>query len=464
MNSTTSPHVEIQLSNIPSARFRRPLLKYLPQEKKKKREIYRQICVPLYNLALQGNWKEASRVLQEHPKLRMAAITNEWKTILHVAAGTDHVHFVEELLKLMGKDGLELQDYNGNPALFSAATTGNMQIAEILGKENESLPTIRGKESVFPVQLAALQGQRGMARYLYKRSSEMFGEEDYNKLFLACIKNGIYSKFGPEMSKDKRSLAFTQDEQEQTGLHILARKQFTKSCKSLIRGIIRDPLFDAAKVGNSEFLAQLMSTYHQANLMWEIDEEDRNIIHFAVLHRHAKIFNLIHKIGVIKDVLVTFEDAEYNNLLHCAAKLAPPEQLNSISGAAFQMMDELIWFEEVKKVMQPSFIERRNSNGLAPRKLFSKEHEELLEKAKSWMERTANSCMLVSTVIATGVLSAAFSIPGGDNDDGIPHYLKKPAFLIFAVSDATALISASTENDFLSSLPFKLMIGLLALM
>ncbi|KAI4332613.1 hypothetical protein L6164_017508 [Bauhinia variegata] len=141
------------------------------------------------------------------------------------------------------------------------------------------------------------------------------------------------------------------------------------------------------------------------------------------------------------------------------------------------MMHELIWFEEVKKVMQPSFIERKNSNGLTPRELFSKEHEELLEKAKSWMELTANSCMLVSTVIATGVLSAAFSIPGGDNDDGIPHYLKKPAFLIFAVSDATALISASTstlvflsilisryvENNFLSSLPFKLMIGLLAL-
>ncbi|KAI4332604.1 hypothetical protein L6164_017499 [Bauhinia variegata] len=93
------------------------------------------------------------------------------------------------------------------------------------------------------------------------------------------------------------------------------------------------------------------------------------------------------------------------------------------------------------------------------------------------MERMANSCMLVSTVIATGVLSAAFSIPGGDNDDGIPHYLKIPAFLIFAISDATALISASTstlvflsilisryaENDFLSSLPFKLMIGLLSL-
>ncbi|KAI4332608.1 hypothetical protein L6164_017503 [Bauhinia variegata] len=99
--------------------------------------------------------------------------------------------------------------------------------------------------------------------------------------------------------------------------------------------------------------------------------------------------------------------------------------------------------------MQPSFIERRNSNGLTPRELFSKEHEELLEKAKSWMESTANSCMLVSTVIATGVLSAEFSIPGGDNDDGIPHYLMKPAFLIFAVSDNCTNLCFNLNTRFL---------------
>ncbi|KAI4332215.1 hypothetical protein L6164_017143 [Bauhinia variegata] len=307
----------------------------------------------------------------------------------------------------MLEDKLELQDYNGNTALFSAATTGSLKIAEILISKNESLPTIRGKESVFPVQLAALQGQNEMAWNLCKKTFRMFEDADWNKLFLACIKNGIYSA--------------TQTIVLELVGHLWDVILSDAETEDEIRSIIREPLFAAAKVGNSEFLAQLMPTYHQADLMWEIVEEDRSIIHFAVLNRHAQIFNLIHKLGAIIDVLVTFEDAEGNNLLHYAAKLAPPEQLNSISGAAFQMMHELIWFEKVKK-----------------------DHEELLEKAKSWMERTANSCMLVSTVIATGVLSVAFSIPGGDNDDGIPHYFKKPAFLIFAVSDATALISTST--------------------
>ncbi|KAI4332206.1 hypothetical protein L6164_017135 [Bauhinia variegata] len=112
------------------------------------RGLYRKTCKPLYNLALQGNWKEASHVLKDYPELLTAAITKGWKTILHVAAGTHHVHFVQELVRLMDKDELALQDYNRNTALFSAATTGNLQIAEILVKKNESLPTIRGKESV----------------------------------------------------------------------------------------------------------------------------------------------------------------------------------------------------------------------------------------------------------------------------------------------------------------------------
>ncbi|KAI4331806.1 hypothetical protein L6164_016761 [Bauhinia variegata] len=346
MDSTTSPHVEIQLSNIPS---------------EKNRELYRQICVPLYNLALEGNWKEASRVLQEYPKLLMAAITNGWKTILHVAAGTDHVPFIEELVKLMRKDELELQDYNRNTALFSAATTGNLQIAELLISKNESLPTVRGKESVFPVQLAALQGQSEMAWYLYEKTFPMFEDVDWNKFFLACIKNGIYGKnttycFEYSSAIDKYFSLHNQivkliisGATQTIVLELVGHLWDVILCdtesEDEIRSIIRDPLFDAAKVRNSEFLAQLMSTYHQADLMWEIDEEDRSIIHFAVLHCHAKIFNLIHKIGAIKDVLVTFENAEGNNLLHCAAKLAPSEQLNSISGAAFQMMHELMWFE-----------------------------------------------------------------------------------------------------------------------
>jgi ankyrin repeat protein len=102
-------------------------------------------------------------------------------------------------------------------------------------------------------------------------------------------------------------------------------------------------LFDAAELGNYEFLAVLMSSYPE--LVWETDEKNRTIIHVAVLHRHASIFNLVHEIGSIKDVIVTYEDDQGNNIVHMAAKLAPLNQLNLLSGVALQMQRELVWFE-----------------------------------------------------------------------------------------------------------------------
>ena len=128
--------------------------------------------------------------------------------------------------------------------------------------------------------------------------------------------------------------------------------------------------------------------------------------------------------------------------------------------------------------MPTSSTEWKNSKNLTPRELFTKEHRNLLRKAERWMNSTANSCMLVSTVIATGVFSALFSLPGGiADDDGMPHYLKKPIFMVFVISDGTAVISSSTatliflsilisryaEDDFRRSLPSKLIFGLLML-
>ena len=116
--------------------------------------------------------------------------------------------------------------------------------------------------------------------------------------------------------------------------------------KEELHNIIDKPsrlIFDAAEVGNFGFLSELISAH--PSLIWEVNDENRTILHIAVLHRHASIFNVVHQIGHIKDIIVTFEDDDRNNLLHLAAKLAPPDQLGLVSGAAFQMCVELVWFE-----------------------------------------------------------------------------------------------------------------------
>lgn len=130
-------------------------------------------------------------------------------------------------------------------------------------------------------------------------------------------------------------------------VHRLWREILKDEHEDVMR-LIRYPtnlLFDAAELGNHEFLAALMSSYPE--LVWETDDRNRTIIHVAVLHRHASIFNLVHEIGSIKDVIVTYADDQGNNIVHMAAKLAPQNQLNLVSGVALQMHRELVWFEVV---------------------------------------------------------------------------------------------------------------------
>jgi len=120
-----------------------------------------------------------------------------------------------------------------------------------------------------------------------------------------------------------------------------------------LRAFISHPsqiTFDAAQVGNFEFLDTLMRSY--PDLLWEVDQRNRTIIHIAVLHRHSKIYSLIHGLGSIKDFIATFEDDERNNILHYAAMLSPPDKLSLISGAALQMTHELLWFQVYSPILK----------------------------------------------------------------------------------------------------------------
>lgn len=110
--------------------------------------------------------------------------------------------------------------------------------------------------------------------------------------------------------------------------------------------LIRKPshlLFDAAELGNFEFLAELVCSY--PDLVHELDDNNRSIFHIAVLHRHANIFNLIYEIGFTKELMATFKDHDQNNMLHLAAKSPHPSRFSIVSGAALQMHRELLWFK-----------------------------------------------------------------------------------------------------------------------
>ncbi|KAL2473934.1 Ankyrin repeat family protein [Forsythia ovata] len=246
-------------------------------------------------------------------------------------------------------------------------------------------------------------------------------------------------------------------------------------------------LTDAAKIGNVEFLTLLTQSY--PDLIWKINSDTYSIFHIAVIYRQEKVFSLIYDTGAIKDLMMLykdnknlmmrhFKDENGNNILHLAAKLALPSRLNIVSGAALQMQRELLWFKEVEKIVLPSDIKMKNNEGKTPEELFSDEHKKLREAGEDWMKDTATSCMVVAALIATVAFAAAFTVPGGNNDEtGAPIFFKDRWFTVFVIYDAVAMFSSTAsiimflsiltsryaEDDFLFTLPAKLMFGLISL-
>ena len=132
----------------------------------------------------------------------------------------------------------------------------------------------------------------------------------------------------------------------------------------------------------------------------------------------------------------------------------------------------------MEDIVNPNMKEERNNSGLTPKELFTREHNDMKNKGEEWMKNTATSCTVVAALIVTIMFAAAFTVPGGnDQNTGLPTFLNKKLFMLFIVSDALSLFSSSTsvlmflgiltsryaEEDFLMSLPLKKIIGLSAL-
>ncbi|XP_059627140.1 uncharacterized protein LOC132269937 [Cornus florida] len=109
--------------------------------------------------------------------------------------------------------------------------------------------------------------------------------------------------------------------------------------------------------------------------------------------------------------------------------------------------------------------------------MFSETHKNLM-KGEKWLKDTANSCTIAAALIVVIVFAAAITVPGGNNGNSGHSILTKDiAFKFFIISDAIALFSSVSsllmflsiltsryaENDFLHTLPRRLITGLITI-
>ncbi|XP_022853555.1 uncharacterized protein LOC111375000 isoform X2 [Olea europaea var. sylvestris] len=477
----------------------------------------------------------------EHP-IAPIAQQKRGDRMLHIAAAAKRTAFVSNLVEHLEERELELTNIYGETAFYVAARSEVVEIANVMYAKNRQLPRIENKSGMTPLEMAIFLRNRKMVEYLYRITPfEDLNAKKYMEILAATIHIDMYDIALEILNAvDKRKHTSTAEVGTFTStaevgakvgsvLQILARKplsqnhgiqgqiwerlvsiiatipyipyfkrlysslQMRRQARQLVKklwGIIltlpisnileiirKTEIFHAAaKIGNVEFLTLLSHSY--PDLIWNFDSERNSIFHIAVTNRQEEVFSLIYHRGVRKDAIALLEDNKGNNILHLAGKKAPRSRLNIVSGPALQMQRELQWFKAVEKIVGPPYLQTKNNRCQSPRELFTLEHKKLREDGEKWMKKTATSCMVVATLIATVVFAAAFTVPGGyKQEKGAPIFLKDEWFSVFVTSDAVAMFTSTAsimtflslftaqyrEDDFLFSLPAKLLVGLVTL-
>ncbi|KAI9081526.1 hypothetical protein K1719_036547 [Acacia pycnantha] len=143
-----------------------------------------------------------------------------------------------------------------------------------------------------------------------------------------------------------------------------------------------------------------------------------------------------------------------------------------------QMQRELQWFTEVGSLIPPTIRGVQNKGGMTAEVLFEEKHQALMNRGETWAKDTAGNCFLFGTLIVTIMFTAAFTVPGGnDQTFGFPLLIKQHFFKVFIFSIILSLASSSTslltflmvltshysKEKFLKSLPIELILGLSSL-
>ncbi|KAI3809255.1 hypothetical protein L1987_25226 [Smallanthus sonchifolius] len=290
----------------------------------------------------------------------------------------------------------------------------------------------------------------------------------------------LASKFVPEIKRiQKKKVMHTQALQ----LLRFICSEIAKLDSKKVRDLIGYPLEAAAAMGNVEVVEEILVSF--PNAIFLLNKNKHGVFQIAIANRKASVFNLIYQITRQRHLLLAQRDASYNTALHLAAILvggtedrASLHLRSTAPGAALQMQRELQWFKVVEELSWPQVQEERNITGKTPATIFTESHENLAKEGEQWMKDRANSGIIVATLIATIVFTSAITVPGGTNGgNGLPIFSERPAFVVFAVSDALALFMSASSmlmflgiltaryavQDFLYSLPKRLIIALLSL-
>ncbi|KAB1225366.1 hypothetical protein CJ030_MR1G015694 [Morella rubra] len=387
---------------------------------------------------------------------------------------------------------LEIRDNFGDTALAGAAVHGKFRMAECMVSKNMKLLTIGNSDGDLPVTSAISVGQIKMARYLYSLTPpEYLMPERGDNGGKRCPRLAFTRAYsgGPSPISALASMphAFPSANRHvfwkrwiYSGIHIESSDHTKNETRLNINSRA-----EKCQSDKEELLDQFWATSFFAVVMVALDKKLRSIPMIEKRIAHLYEEKLIHVqsqqllLRICEEIAnLTVEERE-NGGVYDALSAATENGIFEIFFEMLRINPDLLWTHgdkrEVESVVHPKVKEARNKDGLTPRQVFSKDHEDMMKNGEKWMKDTSTSCTVVGALILTIMFAAAFTVPGGNNQTtGLPIFLNDKYFRLFIIADALSLFSSSTsvlmflgiltsryaEVDFLESLPKKMIIGL----
>ncbi|XVF76569.1 hypothetical protein PTKIN_Ptkin13bG0276200 [Pterospermum kingtungense] len=352
------------------------------------------------------------------------AIVNEvnelGETALFTAAEKGHLDVVKELLQYTTEEGIALKNKSGFDPLHIAASQGHEDIVRVLLDHDPGLSKTVGQANATPLISAATKGHTAVVKELLSKDPsllEISKANGKNPLHFAS-RQGHVEIVKTLLDKDPQ-LARRTDKKGQTALHMAVK-------------------------GVSCEVVRLLLKADSAIVMLP-DKFGNTALHVATRKKRTEIVNeLLH-----------FPDTSVNGLTRDGRTALDIAESLPLSEESAEIKECLSRFSAVRanELNQPSELKRtvteirrevhsqleqtrqtnKNVNGIAL---------ELRKLHRAGINNATNSITVVAVLFATVAFAAIFTVPGGDNDNGMAVVVSTTSFKIFFLFNATALFTS----------------------
>ncbi|XP_073124814.1 ankyrin repeat-containing protein ITN1-like isoform X1 [Henckelia pumila] len=354
-----------------------------------------------------------------------ASVVNEvnelGETALFTAADKGHINVVKELLKFSNKETLTKKNRSLFDPLHIAASHGHHEIVQVLLDHDPSLIKTIGPANATPLVTAASRGHTAVVNKLLSKDCsllEISRSNGKNALHFAA-RQGHVDIVKALLDKDSQ-LARRTDKKGQTALHMAVKGVSCEVVKLLLDA-------DAAivmlpdKLGNTAL--HVATRKKRPKIVDELLRlPDSNVNALSRDHKTA--------LDIAEDLPLSEESSQLKAcLLHYGAVRA--NELN-------QPRDELRkTVSQIKKDVhiQLEQTKRTNKNVHGIAKELRKLHREGINNA-------TNSVTVVAVLFATVAFAAIFTVPGGDDNNGMAVVVSSISFKIFFIFNAIALFTS----------------------